>query len=56
MFYGAAAFNQSLCSWKALLDPQTDVLDMFQSTDCAVTNDPVVANGSSFCAVCGNLS
>jgi surface protein len=55
MFYNATSFNQSLCSWKDYLDADIPVEDMFQSTACIHTNDPIRVDQTSFpsfCAAC----
>jgi hypothetical protein len=51
MFYGAALFNQSLCSWREILP--TDVLleTIFTESGCSDASDPIL-NGSSFCMDC----
>jgi surface protein len=54
MFYGAASFNQSLCSWQEVLSVNAAVEDLFKSTACIHTSDPIrdQAADTSFCTAC----
>jgi surface protein len=42
MFSGANAFNQNLCSWGQRVPSSVDVANMFASSGCPMTNDPIV--------------
>jgi Mycoplasma protein of unknown function, DUF285 len=52
MFYGAALFNQSLCSWREILP--TDVLleTIFTESGCSDASADPILNGTSFCMNC----
>jgi Mycoplasma protein of unknown function, DUF285 len=54
MFYGAISFNQSLCSWQDFIDTDVSTTDLFESTACIHTNDPISIPTSlaSFCTAC----
>jgi surface protein len=51
MFYGAALFNQSLCSWREILPSDVLLETIFTESGCFDTSDPFL-NGTSFCMNC----
>jgi Mycoplasma protein of unknown function, DUF285 len=51
MFYGAALFNQSLCSWREILPSDVLLETIFTESGCSETSDPVL-NGTAFCRSC----
>ena len=54
MFGTSTSFRQDLCPWGALLDPATDVSNMFWQTACATLDDPDFSSSppGPFCFEC----